>query len=449
MLGVTRHRSPALLLTWGVASLVGALAVAFATYSGLLELGLVALIAVVAGVAMLASLRVAVVLTAVSVPLEDFLVFDGAGTITKLVIIGLAGSYLFHLMRGRIRPRGGAVSPVGWVWVAWAGLSLFWARDPQVGQVTSLLQLFLLAYIVAAIVAERPLMARTMLLAYGASASATAILGVQRFFASSGAGGVTRISAVDGQGVEHFGAYLIPALLMAVILAIRKSNNVPARLAPALLAVLLMMGMLVSGTRSAWFAVLAALIVVILPRLRLRQVLSLVVALSIFLVAVLQVPALGTFIADRSLAAAATGGAGRVDIWKVGVGLISELPLFGVSYGGFSQYFGPQNVKAAPLPLEQGFVDIGRAPHSIYLSNVVELGLIGIVLFIVWMLPLLLALRGRGSYLIVIRASLFAYLVQGMYLDILNRKYFWLFVGLAEGCRYLIEARDGRVRQPR
>src|SRR5690606_24496336 len=117
-------------------------------------------------------------------------------------------------------------------------------------------------------------------------------------------------------------------------------------------------------------------------------------------------------------------------------GLISEAPIIGVSFAEFPDYFVPQHIRTAPLVLEQGFLDLGRAPHSIYLSNVVELGLIGILLFLVWMLPLLLRLQGRGVYLIIIRATLFAYLVQGMYLDILNRKYFWLFVGLAEGCGF-------------
>jgi O-antigen ligase len=434
--------SRSLLVPWLAASVLAGALVAYATPRGLLEMSLMAVVVLVAGVAMLSSLRVAVVLAVASVPLEDFLVFDSAGTITKLVVVGLAGSYVFHLMRGRIRARGGAVSTVGWLWLAWACASLAWASDPQVGHVTSLLQLFLLAYVVASIVAERPLMAPTILWTYALSASVTALLGVTRFFTMAQSTGAVRASATDGQGVEHFGAYLIPALILALLVSTRSSKSPAWRIPAVLLAVLLMTGMLVSGTRSAWLAVIVAVLVLVIPRMRWGQLLSFAVAVAILLITALQVPTLSEFVVERSIAAAKTGGAGRLDIWKVGLGLISESPIIGVSYAQFPDYFVPQNIVSTPLTLEHGFLDMRRAPHSIYLSNVVELGAVGILLFLVWMWPLVLRLEGRGVYLIIIRATLFAYLLQGIYLDILNRKYFWLFVGLAEGCRYLVRARS-------
>src|SRR5690606_17316962 len=98
--------------------------------------------------------------------------------------------------------------------------------------------------------------------------------------------------------------------------------------------------------------------------------------------------------------------------------------------------------EAVPFGLDSRFLGTNVGPHSIYLSTAVDLGIVGICVFLAWMASLVLRIQRSGIYLVAIRATFVAYLVQGAYLDILNRKYFWLFLGLAEGCRWLFNAWD-------
>src|SRR5690606_26600333 len=98
------------------------------------------------------------------------------------------------------------------------------------------------------------------------------------------------------------------------------------RVALAGLVVLIITGMLVSGTRSAWLATLVAVVLLILPRLRLRQYIGLATICLLLVGITLSTPGIGEFVSQRATSAVETGGAGRLDIWKVGVGMLDQSP---------------------------------------------------------------------------------------------------------------------------
>ncbi len=439
---MSRTGRSALVGWWVVASLLTAGVVYLATPRGLLELAVAGAIGGVAILLMVSDLRLALVMAVVSIPLEDFFIIGSAGTVTKLVIIGLTGSYVLHLLRGRLRPRWRALAGVGWLWTLWAAASMFWSDVPQVGQVTSLVQLVVLAFLVAGLIAERPELLPTALWSYAASACAIAALGVVRFFSDLQSLGPVRTSAGEAQGVEHFAAYLLPALVFLIVYLLGPRIPWQRRLPVAALVVLLAFGMLVSGTRSAWMGAVAALLVVVVPQQRPRQTVMLVALVLAVAVGASQLPGVGDFVMERAATAVSGGGSGRVDIWKVGAAIAAQAPVIGVGFSNFPTHFGVNEIRNAPFALEHMHLYIGRAPHSIYVGNLVELGLVGLTLWIAWVLPLVLSLQGRGTYMLAIRGAFIAYMVQGMYLDILNRKYFWLFLGLAEGCRLILARRE-------
>lgn len=428
--------------TWGAATVVAVLATVYLVTRGMLVYGIAGLLVAAAVVIMISDLRIALIVAVFSIPVEDFIVLGSGGTVTRLVIMVLTGSYLFHVLRRRLRVRWRGLAAVGWLWLLWCCASLAWSYVPRIGHIGSLVQLVLMAFIVSGLIAERPSLLRMALWSYTASACTIASLGVIRFFTRLNNVGPVRTSAGSAENVAHFAAYLLPALVFLLVMALHARLPWTRRLPMVLLAVLVALGILVSGTRSAWVGGSVALLLVVMPPLRTRRKFWLIGTAVLVVVAALQLPGVGSFVTRRSDVAISSGGSGRVDIWKVGAGIVPEVPLKGVGFSNYALNFGFQEVRKAPFELQHVHLVIGSAPHSIYLGNLVELGGIGLVLFLLWMFPLLLELRGRGVYLLAVRGAFLAYLVQGAYLDILNRKYFWLFLGLAEGCRQLL-ARAG------
>jgi len=122
-------------------------------------------------------------------------------------------------------------------------------------------------------------------------------------------------------------------------------------------------------------------------------------------------------------------GAGRFDIWQVGLSAFRQYALFGAGQDCFPYAFN-QYVQTA-----RHFVGFYRAPHNIYLSTGVELGLVGLVLLL-GAIVRHLQLAAKGSHavpdealrlqLVSYKAALCGLLVCGFFLDLLWDEYFWL-----------------------
>jgi O-antigen ligase len=150
-------------------------------------------------------------------------------------------------------------------------------------------------------------------------------------------------------------------------------------------------------------------------------------------------------------------GAGRFDIWQVGLSAFRHYALFGAGQDCFPYAFN-QYVQKAPH-----FVGFSRAPHNIYLGTGVELGLVGLVLFLGAIARhLLLAAKGRHAVrdegmhlqLVSYEAALWGLLVCGFFLDLLWEEYFWLTLMLMVMTVHVRKARweptyQGLVTRPR
>lgn len=362
------------------------------------------------------------------IPVEDAINVAGVGTLSKAVGILFAIVYTLPRLRHltlRAMPRA------GWAYLGIAALSFFWAIDPNVAQtqLQTLVQLFAIGVLVADVVVHNPTVIRPLLWVYTLSAALTASIGIAGY--GSGltvAGG--RVAALAGQDPAQFAAILLPALVFSL------HELVYARrlLVSGAVATVCTIAIVLSGTRGAWVGAAVVVVMFILPRLGpRRRVAALVVMVSLLLVA-FQIPGVADLVTQRTILATATGGAGRTDIWSVGIRIFESAPVTGVGYANFPVAYTPGLVATAALQRATGS---GRAPHSIIVGTLGELGLIGLACLVLFLAPLTLR-RGWGPDAVVVQAILASLMVSGLFLDVLgDRKQVWIGIGLASGLAYL------------
>ena len=180
----------------------------------------------------------------------------------------------------------------------------------------------------------------------------------------------------------------------------------------AMLVLLLATGVISATTRRATLQIVAGAVGVGL-------VAVLVVAVDPRAVSSL-VPAGAT---DALARIGAEGTSGRAEIWGVGVEICRESCAFGVGIGAFPVAYD----EAAPFSGVGRFVGQGRPAHNLYLQIAVELGVIGLSLFVAAMLA-----EWRRSRRITIsqalatRPILLGLLVVNLSLSAIWFKYFWL-----------------------
>jgi O-antigen ligase len=413
---------------------VVAVAVALATRRGVLPF---ALGGVLLGVITVASFRwpfIFLAAFALLIPIEEVLVIDGLGTITRFAGILFAVVYVVPRV-GRLN--FGALPTLGWAFLGWAIVSLGWAIDPGAGwdQLTTLIQLFVIAVLVADYVVNRPEIVRPLLWVYALSASLSATLGIA-YFVGQGSG-AARSVALEHQDPNHFAALLLPA----VILGLYELVNGQRRILGAAVALVTTLAVVVSGSRGAWVAVAVAVVLFILPQLRVRGRIAAIVAALVLMVLAYQLPGVPDLLDERLGTALSTGGAGRTDIWSVAFTIYQSTPLLGVGWANFPVAYTSDAVRASDVMSWYHLEP--RAPHNIVVGILVELGPIGLLLLALFLGPLLLR-RGWGPDGAMIQAALASLLTMALFLDVLaNRKQVWLVIGIAGGLAYLARQRRG------
>jgi O-antigen ligase len=318
----------------------------------------------------------------------------------------------------------------GWAYMEWAVLSLIWALDTSfaMSELITLIQLFVLGVLIADVVVHDPGVVRPILWVYSVSASVTAALGIQAYF-HGGAAAAQRVSALPDQDPAQFAALLLPALVFSLNELLNRRSlvlSVPV-------ALLTLAGVVLSGTRGAWVSLVVAVGFFVVPRLSSGRRMAAIIGTAVVLVAVLQSPGVSDMVAYRVSTAAATGGAGRLSIWTVGLEIFQSSPVTGIGFANFGVGYTAEASTTA-VGLSMG---VDRGPHNIIMSTLGELGVVGLALVALFLLPLVLR-RGWGPDGTVVQAILASLLVDALFLDVLsNRKQVWLVIGLAAGLAYL------------
>jgi exopolysaccharide production protein ExoQ len=323
---------------------------------------------------------------------------------------------------------------VGWVFLGWTTLSCLWAIDTEAAFSAwlSLAQLFAITVLIASLVAVSPSIVRNAVWSYAISATATAVVGSAEYLQSPVIF-LTRAAAFPDQDPAMFASLLLPAAIFLMWELQSRTSGVAVRLAAAFALVICVVALALSGTRSAWAGVIVAIVVWLVLRRESRQVIAVATLASGVAILVALVPGVGDFLFGRAASSLATGGAGRTDIWVVGLSIFAAAPLIGVGFGNFPVAFSPYAIAQAPAEAAvQGALYAGRAPHNVLLGTAVESGLVGGILLVAFLAS---ALRQHASDGItnVVRVALISLFVQSMFLDILLQKQLWLFLGIAFG----------------
>lgn len=370
------------------------------------------------------------------IPIEEVLLIEGLGTASRFAGIGFAVTYglprLGHLALG-------AMPPAAWAYLAWALVSIGWAIDADVAwsQLPTLLQLFAIALFVADFVARRPEIVRPLLWVYSLSAAVTAAIGIVGY-AAQGLGASTRATAIQGQDPAQFAAVLMPALVFGLYEVLKGDR----RILGGAVALVTALGVIVSGTRGAWVATMVAILFFILPQLRPRRRIAAIVTTLAIITIAYQVPGVPNLLAERTGSALSTGGAGRTDIWLVGLTIYESHPVAGVGYANFPVAYTSEAVRDTDLRSVSGALTEGRAPHNLVVGTLVELGAIGALLLALFLGPLVLR-RGWGPDAATVQAALASLLTLALFLDVIaNRKQVWLVIGLLAGLMYVARLRE-------
>ena len=386
-------------------------------------------VAVVGGAAGLVALRwplVGLLAFAVLVPVEEVTLVGGTATLSRIAGLAFAATYALPRLATL---RLGVIRPAGWAFIGWAVLSVAWAISPDTAwtELPTLLQLFVIALLVGDYVTREPAIVRPVLFAYSISAAATAAIGIVSYV--TGLGADVRAAAIQGQNPAQFAAVLLPAFAFGF-------NEVMTgrqRTVGGAIAMLTLLGVIVSGTRGAWVAI-AVIPLFVLPNLSPRRIATVLALGAALLVVAYQVPGVSDLVTDRTDTALSSGGAGRTSIWAAGLVIYQSSPAVGVGYANFPLAFTPA-VRQAAGPTS--YLHTGLGPHNIVVGTLAELGPIGLVLLALFLLPFVIN-RGWGPDAATVRASIASLLTMALFLDIVgNRKQVWLMIGLAAGLQYL------------
>ena len=377
------------------------------------------------------------------IPFEELAVFASLGTPTRLAGILFFASYLFH-RRFQINLR--AMPLVAWFWMLWVTASLLWSPILKWDFYFQGVQLFIATLLIADYLSRFPEKLGAILNGYTASSVIIALFGVYNFFIYAGTAekfsAESRVSGIEGQGVETFAFSLIPAFLTALHRVIKPKYKRWQWLNISLM-LLFAIGMILSGTRGAWMATLGAILFVYVPRLKLRQylIISIIIALGIMLA--LRTPLVADFINYRAGDAISSGGTGRVAIWQVSWQMYLEHPILGIGWRMAEYSMKLQDFEKSRADITWNF-DNGRfrprVTHNIYLQTLLELGIIGFALYMIWTISLIITpLQNdpqlRDDWLIAL-AIFISMLVGGLTNPEFHKKYYWLALALPQGLRY-------------
>jgi exopolysaccharide production protein ExoQ len=374
---------------------------------------------------------------AATIPLETVQI-EGLATISRAVG---AAFFIGYVLANR-GIRLDAVRVSAWIFVGLATMSVLWSvgQNETIASLSTLLQLLAITVMVADATSRDAGLVRPVLWAYAAAATITSVLAIAAYATNRTSLIAGRAGAFAEQDVAQFAGLVVPALVFVIVQASTGDRRVLAGIATVLCG----MAVLLSGTRSAWLAVAAALFLAVLPRLRPNQVVALVLLVGLVAVGAAQLPGVADALVGRIGSAVETGGAGRLDIWAVGFAIFTSNPVAGVGYAAFPVAFTADVIRAAAIPgLDTAVLSGGRGSHSLLLATAAELGALGL-LALAWMVRDVLR-PGVPPFGAVVQAMVVGVLVQALFLDVLGRKQVWLIFGLAFGLDYARRRVAGRA----
>jgi len=370
-------------------------------------------------------------------PLEGIVVTSQGATELRLLGMAVFAAWVIHLL---IFGKKIKVSQTFWVafaFVAWAGISFLWVKDPQFSgyRYGTLVQLLFLFLMVINII-ESEWDFRLVMVSLLLGAVFSTILSLNLFITNV----FERARAFEAQNPNSYAMALALAIIAGIYLA-ASLKNLWLKLLCALAAAYLSFPLLLAQSRSCWLAAAAALAVYLWhTKRRLRNILVVGLVATATLTAAFSLGMVQVGLIQRTSELVGMQGQAndRFDIWRVAANVFLDNPVAGVGFMQFPRVYN--RYRYTTLGIRNDLVP-ARDAHSIYFGVAAELGIIGLAL-----LALLFWKAWRGQRIPpginpwINPALLALILTSSIGINQIREKTFWLVLALAVQAQSL--ARD-------
>lgn len=427
----------------GVAAAVGALAATKPAYS------IVAVLAAAVGLLIAQDVRALPVFLAFTIFVESTSLGGETfriGRLSAVLAVAVLAYYALSVRRIDLRPN--ALLAAALAYGLWLVASAYWASDVTLVWRTAGSYGLVVAYMLSFALLVR---SREHVVAIFATfAVGSLAFGLVAVAVHVASGGSVRAEGLQGDP-NFFALYQLVALPGALILATLERS--PARRLGYYVAIASIVISVVFSQSRMGLVVLSAVILatLLLPRRfffrSIGQRFSYAFALAA--VGVLAALAAPTGFLERTqtliTAAQYSGdrGSGRLDLWRAAWQGFTEHKLFGLGAGNFRANALELLQSTPGVDTTRAYIDEGRFVHSIYLEPLVDLGVVGLILFgVVLVLTaryLLTARRRAGAagdrilerLSVTVLVMFAATLIAGIFLSLQHGKLLWILIGLA------------------
>jgi putative inorganic carbon (HCO3(-)) transporter len=273
-----------------------------------------------------------------------------------------------------------AISLVMLLFIAWTTLSYVWAED-QNAVLNSVFR-YGLAMILVFVVFTAVQKERDVKLIVGAMILGAVCAAAYGFLNPGGGveGTQDRLSGTLGNANELADALVLGVGLAGGLAAVTKPPLM--RLAIIGAGAVCLISIPLTGSRGGLVALAAMLIAAMVLARGKRLALTVVTLLLLLGMVGYVATAAPQGNRERFLNPGSGGGTGRIDIWTVGVRMISANPVTGVGSGNFAVSSIHYLLRPGSLPNDQYIVDDPKVAHNMYLEVLAELGPPGAILFL-------------------------------------------------------------------
>jgi len=203
-----------------------------------------------------------------------------------------------------------------------------------------------------------------------------------------------RASLVKIQNPNHLARSLIIGLLVTPYIFINLKSRF-LKIITILGAFIFVIAIIMTGGRGAWLGLVMAFILTSLITknkiVRLKNLIIIGVIVVIFVLTLYQINFISQYTMKRITTLtdiqATRGASGRIGIWYTGLQMVKDNPIIGVGLNNFPKKFEDYieiSKNWSSFDFYGYGVRPGRGPHSTFLSIQGELGIIGLVLFLLF-----------------------------------------------------------------
>ena len=311
------------------------------------------------------------------------------------------------------------------VFMAWTMVSTFWAIEPQASLATlHMVPMFLVFYLVASTFRISEKEFNFVISASILAGGAAAVLSIYEFYSGMIiASHQVRATLVAGDvegNPNRFAIRLLLPLSFAIARAV-SARHWRSRAVALFFMAIMSWSLLLAMSRGTLLAAVAVILIFVVRNKLFRRRAVLVVLTAVVLAA-----AMPEGLLIRLEQSKQDRGAGRLDIWTVGLNAFEHRPVIGAGYNNFPKAF-TEYAGYAPH-----FARIANDAHNIYLATAVEGGVVGLLLLLIALkTQFSMASKCQGKVggtwimLVACEAAFGGVLVAGFFGTIIWDKTFW------------------------